>query len=128
MKATAEIRLACGILAALSVITSQILFFPALEIDALLPDSQQFFLGWCLLLTGALLISGLILRCRALRQWGLGLSGLAWLVLAVTLFNAWATWETTSAVAIVGLIYVYLLFRGVHGKPRADVYRIPSRE
>jgi hypothetical protein len=126
MKNRYEIRLACTVLATLSIVVSQLLLFPTPHIDAQLDDFQQIFTGWFLLSTSALLIISLIVNCRALRQWSLGLNGIAWVVLAVILFSMWASPKTVGAVAIVGFVNVFFLYRDVHGKPRSASERLAT--
>ena len=65
MTPNAELRLACGLLATLALITGQILFEPAESLRLLFDEhSQQTWLGWAMTLHGVCLILALRLHFR----------------------------------------------------------------
>lgn len=124
MTVNAELRIACGMLAALALITSQILLDPPLSMMTFLEamdDGPQSWLGWAMMGHCVLLILSLILRCRLIRIWGLGIGCISWLALAMALLNAWATLKLVLIGVVVAVFYLAVLMSYVQKKPRCGI-------
>lgn len=123
MTRSLELRIACGMLASLALITSQVLLDPPITMVSFfdtIDDGRQGWLGWAMMSHGVLLFLSLILRCRTLAHWGLILGCLSWVALGMVLLYAWVTLKLVFVFMVIGLFCLVVFTISVQKKPRCN--------
>jgi hypothetical protein len=123
MRPNNEVRFAAAVLAALAIITGFIFTFPPEPFEAVLaltPDEYVVYVAAGMFLHGLMLVGGLVMPCRPLRQWGLAIGAYCWFALFGLFLSAWLVKVTSFLALIIGLAHFITLVIDVKRKPRCS--------